>query len=422
MIHAPLRATGNQLYMDDVSVQHLVEFFDTPLYIMSENRIRDNFRRLKGALDEYYSCNRILYSAKANTNINILRIIQEEGGWVDAVSLGEVFLALESGFKPEEILFTGTSVREDEIKQLKEWNILINIDSLSQAKKILREEAPEKISVRLNPEIGAGHHEHVITAGPHSKFGLSFDNALKAFEIAVESGVENFGVQMHIGSGMLDFTQFYAALENFLSFIGEIVNSFDIEFDFIDIGGGLGVPYRPEEKPAEIRKFANNVVNVFKKKCYEHQLNEPELWLEPGRYLVADAGILVTRVNTIKKTSEKHFCGVDAGMNTLIRPALYGSYHHILVANKLDHPNERSYDIVGPICESSDFFAKDRLLPKVEEGDVLAILSCGAYGFSMASQYNSRPKPPEILVKGGEYKEIRRRETLQDLIKNQIIK
>lgn len=421
MIKTPLRKIENQLYVDDVSVQHLAEVFDTPLYIMSENRIRENFRRLKEALDEHYSSNRILYSAKANTNINILRIVREEGGWIDAVSLGEVFLALQSGFKPEEILFTGTSVREDEIVKLKKCDVLINIDSLSQLRRTLEGEAPEKISVRLNPEVGTGHHEHVITAGPKSKFGLSFDDALKTFRIAVNSGVESFGVQMHIGSGILDFTLFYAALENFLSFIGKIVDSLDIRFDFIDIGGGLGVPYRPEENPPEIRKFARDVIEVFKRKCYEYQLNDPELWLEPGRYLVADAGILVTRVNTIKKTAEKHFCGVDAGMNTLIRPALYGSYHHIVVANKLDKPNERSYDVVGPICESGDIFAKDRFLPKVEEGDLLAILNSGAYGFSMASQYNSRPRPPEILVKGGNYKEIRRRETLQDLIKTQIM-
>jgi diaminopimelate decarboxylase len=192
-----------------------------------------------------------------------------------------------------------------------------------------------------------------------------------------------------------------------------------INFDFINFGGGIGVPYMPEEKEVDLELFSDKLIGLFKEKSEEYSLGEPEFWLEPGRYLVADACVLLTRVNMIKHTPFRIFAGLDAGFNTLIRPAMYGSYHHILVANKLDQPLAEEYDVVGPICESGDTFASGRLLPKLSEGDLLAILNAGAYGFSMASQYNSRPRPAEVLVKEGHYELIRERETLKDLLRGQ---
>lgn len=192
-----------------------------------------------------------------------------------------------------------------------------------------------------------------------------------------------------------------------------------VDFEFMDFGGGIGVPYRPEEKQVDLKSFSEKLVGLFLRRVREYSLGEPELWFEPGRYLVAEAGVLLTRVNTVKPTPFRTFVGVDAGFNVLIRPAMYGSYHHILVANRLDEPLKELYDLCGPLCESGDVFARDRLLPRISEGDLIAILNAGAYGFSMSSTYNSRPRPPEILVNKGRYQLVRARETFEDLLKGQ---
>jgi len=409
------------LYIDNVSTVKLAEEFDVPLYVLSENRIRENFRRLKEALLKYYSKTRIYYSAKANTNIAVLKILADEGAYLDAVSPGEVFLALKAGFPPEKILFTGTSVRDDELKFLVESGVLINIDSISQLRRLLKINIPEILSVRVNPELGAGHHEHVVTAGRSSKFGLWETDALEAYRIALNSGVKRFGIHMHIGSGILSVEPFLSAAEKLLSVAYKIRSKLGITFDFMDFGGGLGVPYKPGEKPLDVNDFANKMLSLFKSRIKEYDLGEPFFCVEPGRFIVCDAGILLTRVNTLKITPFKKFIGVDAGFNTLIRPAMYGSYHPIIVANRLNDPPKEIYDVAGPLCESGDILAKDRMLPEVFEGDLLAILNAGAYGFSMSSQYNSRPRCAEVLVKSGRYALIREREKFSDLIKGQII-
>ena len=204
---------------------------------------------------------------------------------------------------------------------------------------------------------------------------------------------------MHIGSGILDVEPYVAAVEKLLSIAKRVHDEVGISFEFIDIGGGFGVPYQPEDKEFDLTGFASKVVVPFKSKVAEYGLGKPFLCVEPGRYLVSDASMLLTTVNTVKVTPTKKFVGVDAGFNTLIRPTMYGSYHPILVANKLTAPEKETYDVVGPICESGDALAKDRKLPKIEEGDFLAVLNAGAYGYSMSSQYNSRPRAAEILIR-----------------------
>ncbi|MFQ6096033.1 MAG: diaminopimelate decarboxylase [Candidatus Bathyarchaeia archaeon] len=421
MIKSPLENVGGELYIDGVSTLKLADEFDTPLYVMSETKIRENYRRLKSALLCNYDKIRILYSAKANTSLSILRILEKEGAGLDAVSPGEVFLAFKAGFPSIRILYTGTSVRDDELKYLIKEGVTINVDSTSQLKRLLRLTTPDILSVRINPELGAGHHEHVITAGKMSKFGIWEDDAVKAYEIAKIAGVSRFGIQMHIGSGIMSIELFIPAAEKFLEIAKNIHERIGVDFDFIDFGGGIGVSYRPGEKEIDLNIFSDKLVGLFKRKVEEYSLDAPELWLEPGRYLVAEAGVLLTRVNTVKSTPFRRFIGVDAGFNTLIRPAMYGSYHHILVANKLDNPTTEEYDVVGPLCESGDVFARGRLLPKLAEGDLLAILNAGAYGFSMSSQYNSRLRASELLVKEGHYEIIRERETFEDLLKGQRI-
>jgi diaminopimelate decarboxylase len=418
-LHEPLENRKGKLYFDGVSAIELAEKFDTPLYVISESRIRENYTRLYNALTRNYEKIRVYYAAKANSNLAVLKILETEGAHLDAVSPGEVFMALTTGFPPERILFTGTSVRNDELRFLADSNVTVNIDSLSQLDRLLKMMVPQLLSVRVNPEIGAGHHEHCITAGKNTKFGLWENVALKAYKKAKKAGVERFGIHMHVGSGVLDVEPFVLALDKLLNVAKKVHDKIGISFEFVDMGGGLGVPYKPEDKELDLALFSEEVLSLFKSRIDKYDLGKPFFCVEPGRYLVCDASILLTTVNTVKVTPFKKFVGVDAGFNTLVRPTMYGSYHQVLVANKLGSPDEETYNVVGPVCESGDVLAKDRQLPKIQEGDLLAVLNAGAYGFSMSSQYNARPRAAEVLVKNGKCALIREREQLDDLMSGQ---
>ena len=417
-LHEPFEDRKGNLYFDGFSVQKLAKKYDTPLYVLSEKRIRDNYNRLHTALINAYKYVRIYYAAKANTNLTLLKILQSEGAYLDTVSPGEVFMGLSSGFTPERLMFTGTSVRDDELKMLADANIIVNVDSQSELDRLLKIAVPPIISVRVNPQIGAGHHSHCITAGPESKFGLWEEEVVQAYAIAQRARVERFGIHMHIGSGILEAEPYKLAVERLLSIAKRVHDEVGIEFEFIDIGGGLGIPYKPEDKELDLAEYSK-VIAFFKTKVKELGLGKPFLCVEPGRYLVCDASILLTTVNTVKVTPGRKFVGVDAGFNTLVRPTMYGSYHPILVANKLHATEKEIYDVAGPICESGDLLAKDRAMPKMEEGDLLAVLNAGAYGFSMSSQYNSRPRAAEVMIRQGKDVIVRNREQFSDLIASQ---
>lgn len=415
----PLSNKAGNLFFDNFSVERLTEKFDTPIYLISENRIQENYRHLFNSLIQNYEKIRIYYAAKANPNLCVLRILENERSYLDAVSPGEVFLALKAGFSPKRILFTGTSVRNDELYYIADSKVPVNIDSFSELNRLLLYCVPEVLSVRINPEVGSGHHNHCITAGPQTKFGLWEEKALKAYAEAKKAGVERFGIHMHIGSGILNLDPILIALDNLLKMAKLIHEKLGITFDFIDMGGGLGIPYKPKENEIDLDFFSKKVLTLFKKRVSEYNLGNPFFCIEPGRYLVGDASILVTSVNTVKTTPFKKFVGVDAGFNTLLRPAMYGSYHHILVVNKLNTSENETYDVVGPICESGDILAKGRKLPKIQEGDLLAILNAGAYGFAMSSQYNSRPRAAEVLISNKKALIVRKRETFASLLSNQ---
>lgn len=392
-----------------------METYDTPLYVISENEIREKYHLLSSVLSRNFDSYRILYSAKANTSLSVLKIMLKLGAYIDAVSPGEIYLAMESGFNPERILFTGTMVRDDELEFVLDHGVPINVDSLSELNRLLRISVPEFLSVRINPEFGAGHHEHVITAGKKSKFGVWEREAVKAYAKAKQAGVQSFGIQMHIGSGILDVEPYINALEKLLEIAKKVREELEIVFEIIDIGGGLGVPYKPEDKTLDLNLLFESFSKIFKCRVEEYDLGNPIFAVEPGRFLVCESGVLLTRVNTVAEKPYRKFAGVDAGFNTLIRPAMYGSYHPIVVVNKMNQPLKERYTIAGPICESGDLLAKDRLLPEIEEGDVIAVLNAGAYGFSMSSQYNSRPRAAEVLVKNGGHEIIRDRETFETL-------
>ena len=415
----PFENRSNELYIEGKSCVDLTGQHGTPLYVYSKSLICEKINALKDILKKNYPKTRVLYACKANTNLSILRILKDRGAEIDAVSPGEVYLALQAGFKPHEILFTGTSVSEAEMTYLSKADIRMNVDSLSQLEKLLEINPPETISMRINPMIGAGHHEHVITAGPDVKFGIWETQASEAYGMALKARVKRFGIQMHIGSGIMDVEIYRQAVGRLMHIAHNIAESNDIEFDFIDIGGGIGVPYRPEEKQIDLNSFIETIFESIKEKLVEYNLGEPEIWLEPGRYIVADSGVLLTKVTTLKQTPGRVFVGVDAGFNTLVRPAMYGSYHHILNASGMNKPLQR-YDVYGPLCESGDIFDRDRTIQEIVEGDILAFMTAGAYGYSMASNYNTRPRPAEVMVSDGEPRIIRKRETLEDLIHGQI--
>ncbi len=409
------------LYFEKTALVELASRFGTPLYVLSEGRIRDNYRRLNKAFHERYDKTRIYYAAKANTNLSVLMILRDEGSFLDVLSPGEIHLALRSGVDPERILYTGTSVSEEELDYAIKSHVTINVDSLHQMEQLLGKTKPSIVSVRVNPEVGAGHHEHCVTGLRDSKFGLLKKDAHQAYKMAKDAGVERFGIQMHIGSGILDPAPYFEAIENLLTIAKEVHDNLGVNFEFVDIGGGFGVPYKPEEQEIDLEKTSEHIVSLFKNHVSEYGLGEPALGIEPGRYIVCDAGILLTRVNSVKKTPFKEFVGVDAGFNTLIRPAMYGSYHEIILANASRPGTERACDIVGPLCESGDSFGRDRKLEETRSGDILAVLNAGAYGFVMSSQYNSRPRSAEVLVRDGRCAVIREREQLETLTAGQKI-
>ena len=403
------------LHLEGVPLAQLAFELGTPLYVLSESRIRDNYSRLQRAFEKCYDNVRIYYAAKANSNLSVLAIMREMGSFIDAVSSGEIYLALKSGFDPERILYTGTSVGPEELDYALKSNVVVNVDSISQMRDLLGKSRPAIVSVRLNPGVGAGHHSHVVTGSRDTKFGLTQADTNAAYSMARDAGVERFGIQMHIGSGILNFDPYINAMENLLKTARDINRNIGINFEFIDLGGGFGIPYRPEEKELNIEAIAHSLTALFKRRLAEYGLAESAFCIEPGRYIVGDAGLLLTRVNTVKSTGNKEFIGVDAGFNTLIRPAMYDAYHEIIPANTRRAPTEKVYDVVGPLCESGDFLARDRKLQETKVGDLLGILNAGAYGFSMSSQYNSRPRPAEILVKDTVYSVVREPENFETL-------
>jgi len=279
---------------------------------------------------------------------------------------------------------------------------------------------PDFISFRINPGISGGSIKGLVFAGHDAKFGIIEKNVVEAYRTAKEAGVKRFGMHMMTGSCVLDPAYFEEASSKLLDIAGKVRKELGIELELIDIGGGLGVSYKPGEHDLDVEAAAKRVAAVFGKKVKELDLGNPTLMIEPGRFIVCDSSILLTRVHSIKQ-AYKHFIGVDAGMNTLLRPMLYDAYHHIVAANKLNEKPSEKVNIVGPVCENTDQLAKDRMMPKLEEGDLLAVLNAGAYGFSMSSQYNTRPRAAEVLVNNGKAEVIRKRETIYDIYKNVVV-
>ncbi|MEW6455523.1 MAG: diaminopimelate decarboxylase [Acidobacteriota bacterium] len=416
----------NHLTIGGVDVVNLAEEFGTPLYVIDGNRIIERYKEFLRAFDSLYPKVEIKYAYKANTSLAVLKILKNQGAGADIVSGGELYVAMTIGLAPEKIIFTGNNKTDEELRMALDAGVIINFDSIHEMERLKKICAEKKkivrVSFRVNPSVSPETHPHLATGLWKSKFGIHEDSVLEAYKSA--KGFEYFkisGIHMHIGSQILDSEPYKEATSKLMDLAGKLKNHLGVELDFIDVGGGVGIRYKKDMKSVPIKNFAEDIVKTIKEKIKEYNLKQPLLYLEPGRWIVGDAGILLTRVSTIKKTPFKKFIGVDAGFNTLVRPVLYDAYHEVVLANRVNEKSEEEVYVAGNLCESGDILAKDRLLPKVEENDLLAFLDAGAYAISMASAYNSRPFPAEVLVLNGKYYLIRERESYKDLLRNQLI-
>lgn len=407
------RYKENMLYCEDVPLADIVKVYPTPFYLYSHKTLIDHFRKIKDAFREIDPL--ICFSMKANSNMNICRALVNEGAGLDIVSGGELYKASKIGCPPERIVYASVGKTEKEIEQAIRKNILyFNVESVpelimidSVAKRLRKK---PRVALRLNPDVKPKTHDYITTGSKEKKFGIDFKTAEDVFDNANKySNVALKGVHVHIGSQITDAGPFVESLAKVLDFISRS----KIEIEHLNIGGGFGIIYR-SEKATTAAEFAARIVPLVRKQSFR-------IILEPGRFIVGNSGILVCKILYVKIGSTgKKFAIVDAGMNDLIRPSLYDAYHEIMPIVKIKSKPEK-YDIVGPICESGDFLALDRDLPALSEDEYLAVMSAGAYGYAMASNYNSRPRPAEIMVINGETRIIRRAETYSDLVRGEKI-
>jgi diaminopimelate decarboxylase len=406
---------GDELYCEDVPVRLIAEKVGTPCYIYSQATLSHHFMVFDSAFTDV--AHLICYSVKANSNIAILRLFASMGGGVDIVSGGELYRARKAGVPAERIVYSGVGKTVEEIDfALREKILMFNIESTQELELIdLRAEkmnTKASIALRVNPDIDPNTHPYISSGMKENKFGISIENALKAYGKAKNlRNVEILGLDCHIGSQLTDVAPFVDALKRLRSLI-ERLRQAGVHVRYLDLGGGLGIVY-DQEAPPQPHEYARAVLQ-------ELEGIDCTLIFEPGRVIVGNAGLLVTKVLYTKRTQAKSFVIVDGAMNDLVRPSLYGSYHYIQPVLRSRKETE-IVDVVGPICESGDFLARDRGMPLPSQGDYLAVMSAGAYGFSMSSNYNSRPRAPEVLVKGGEYFVIRPRETWEDLVRPEAI-
>ena len=406
---------GDSLYGEGVPLQDIADEVGTPFYVYSLNTLESHFRAFDSAFSDVGHL--VCFSAKANSNLAILRIFTRLGGGVDVVSGGELFRAMKAGARPDKIVYSGVGKRQDEIEYALEFPILMfNVESSQELHEINRiagnmsTKAP--VALRVNPDVDPRTHPYVSTGLKKNKFGINIQKSLDEYRVAgTLPHLQVIGVSCHIGSQLTEVGPFVEALQRVRDLVLKLREE-GLGIRYIDIGGGLGITYNLEEPPHP-REYAQALIK-------ELAGIDCTLILEPGRVIVGNAGILVTQVLYTKQGTEKNFIIVDAAMNDLIRPSLYGSYQRIQVVKQSNRP-EMVADVVGPICESGDFLGKDRKLPQPEAGDLLAVMSAGAYGFTMSSNYNARPRVPEILVSKDRFYVIREREDYEDLIKGESI-
>ncbi len=405
----PMNLEQGQYVAGGVRLLDIAAQFGTPVYVYDADRIIAQYHKLLKAFGKTKV--KIKYACKALNNVNVLKLLRREGAGVDTVSIQEVLLALHAGFEPAEILYTPNCVGFDEIKTAVELGVMINIDNISileQFGNTYGNTVP--CAVRINPHIMAGGNAHISVGHIDSKFGISFYQLRHVLRVVKSHNINVVGLHMHTGSDILDAEVFLRGAELLFDAAADFP-----DLKFMDFGSGFKVSYKPGDFTTDIDDIGNRISLRFNEFCKESN-RDLELWFEPGKFMVSEAGYFLVKANVIKQTTSTVFVGVKSGQNHLIRPMFYDAYHHII---NISNPNgtERLYSVVGYICET-DTFAWDRKLNEVREGDVLAFLNAGAYGFTMSSNYNSRYRPAEVLIYKGEAHLIRKREEFDDLVRN----
>jgi len=407
---------NNNLFCEGVKIEDIARKVGTPFYLYSYKTLIDHLRKLQMAFREIDPL--ICYSVKANSNSAILRALVKKGAGLDIVSGGELFKALRAGCNPNKIVYASVGKSGQEIRQAIQRGILFfNVESIPELEAInsvarsLKKTA--QVAIRINPDVEPHTHKFITTGKLTNKFGVDFSTSRKIFQQRHRfSNVRINGLHIHIGSQIIQAGPFISAIKRVAAFVEEL-RRMGVRFEYLNIGGGLGIIYK-NEKPQTAAEFAHAVLPLLIKTGLK-------IILEPGRFIVGNAGVLVTKVLYIKKTRLKTFVIVDAGMNDLIRPALYEAYHEIVPIKNGGRSARVKYDVVGPICESADFLAKDRKIRKLAVGDILAVMSAGAYGFSMSSNYNQRLRPTEVMAAKNKFFITRKRETYSDLLKGEAV-
>jgi len=413
-----LGETNGHLTIGGIDAVELVRRYGSPLYVTDESRIRRNYRRFAAAFPDAD----IYYAAKANGHIAVLRTLAQEGAGADVFSDGELYAALLAGIRPERILFNGNAKTDAELAMACETGVRVSIDSPDELRALARIASDAwkevDIALRVNPNVSPATHPKIATGLAQSKFGIPSSQVRAGYAEALSlEGVRPVGIHCHIGSQILELSPFAEMMTRIMDLVEGLRNELKLELDFVDVGSGLGIPYSgAAPTPTDL---ASVILPIFTERAQTLGIR-PKLVLEPGRYIVGDAAVLLCTVTTVKQ-AYKTFVGVDAGFNLLLRPALYDAYHEVMVADKLNKTPDTEYTVVGPICETGDILARDRRLPHVEKGDLIAVLDTGAYGFAMSSQYNGRARALEVLVNEGRAEIIRRRETYDDLTSGQRI-
>jgi len=387
---------------------HLAKKYDTPLYVYNGDLILHRYRELFDVIT--WPKLKILYAMKANYNTGILNLLLKYGAWLDTVSPAEVYLALKLGYPKERILYTSNNITDAEMREVKKLDVLMTIGSLSRLEKYGKTFPGTEVCLRFNPDVVAGSHAYVQTAGHLTKFGILMQDVTKVRQITRHYNLKVVGLHEHTGSGIAETTKVYKSMNNLLSIAKRDIFP---HLRFVDFGGGFKVPYKPDEKRINYVTFGKKISEIFSKFCADYG-RELELYFEPGKYVVAECGHLMVEVNTLKNNRGRLIAGTNSGFPQLIRPILYKAYHTI---NNLTHPHGKTekYDICGNICETGDCFALQREMPQIREGDLLDIKNAGAYCYSMGGIYNLRPMPAEVLLHQGKDQLITKRLTHQQL-------
>ncbi len=403
----------NQLFCEDVPIKDIVKTTGTPVYIYSKNQIIKNLKDYDHAFNSVLHI--LCYAVKANTNKTILETIFKYDAGADITSGGELYRSLNAGVKPEKVVFAGLGKTEEEIEfAIKQKILMFNVESVNELERInkiaYKIGTKVKIAIRVNPNVNPHTHKYITTGKSENKFGISLHDVVDVFTSTKKyKNIIASGIHCHIGSQIISLKPFLLMAKK-ISELTKKIEKEKIRIEYIDIGGGLGIKYHNETPPTP-EQLAKTVLPVLKPL-------KKRIILEPGRYIVGNTGILVTKILYCKKGRQKKFLVVDAGMNDLIRPTLYGAYHEIIPVERKEN-KKVLVDIVGPICESGDYLGKNRILPWDSEGDFLAVMNTGAYGYTMSSNYNSRPRPAEVMVDKENWKIIKKRETYTDLTRGE---